>query len=285
MTSSPWGPSAQYTAEEGHAAVRAVDVEIQLRADQQAPDGGKSLASRAPAAQKLGALQPVASRYMARLGKPAEQVDHTIPVLQRHHAPAIDRGTKWRIVLHREPAAVGIEPQFQDFALQVPVEVKEQPPRACTFGDFHDVAIVVFVLHGRPMLEELVYVQVIPSHVEGCRPVPLPVCDERPAAHGQTGSGAAGETAAVPVEEVEGDARSSNGQKKWAVAITVWCPSVTWNLAFVVTDDLKYDSLFTTQMQASSVGTGNFSPMMMPRSNSLASSAATQSATRSPCWA
>mmetsp|Transcript_2914 Transcript_2914/g.9088 ORF Transcript_2914/g.9088 Transcript_2914/m.9088 type:complete len:234 (-) Transcript_2914:211-912(-) len=38
-------------------------------------------------------------------------------------------------------------------------------------------------------------------------------------------------------------------------------------------------------MQASSVGTGNFSPMTMPRSSSFASSAATHIATRSPWMA
>mmetsp|Transcript_120041 Transcript_120041/g.345100 ORF Transcript_120041/g.345100 Transcript_120041/m.345100 type:complete len:303 (-) Transcript_120041:308-1216(-) len=88
--------------------------------------------------------------------------------------------------------------------------------------------------------------------------------------------------AGAAVEVLEGAAAPSSGQKKCAVAMTVWCPKVTWNFALVVTDCLKYDRRLTAHMQASMVGTGNFSPMTMPRSNSLASSAATHIATRSP---
>mmetsp|Transcript_63537 Transcript_63537/g.171447 ORF Transcript_63537/g.171447 Transcript_63537/m.171447 type:complete len:504 (+) Transcript_63537:46-1557(+) len=175
-------------AEKRQAAVRRVDVKIQLRRDQQAADGAghRLLEEEEHVGHRLGALLRLGQAgHPVRLRQVAQQVKHPVAVLEGDDASAVHGGAQRFVVLPHEPAARGVEPQLRDHALGVSIQLELQLPGLRARPQPNHVAVRVLVLHGGPVLEELVQVKVTGIEVERGRPVLLPVRHQRAAAHRQ----------------------------------------------------------------------------------------------------
>mmetsp|Transcript_60525 Transcript_60525/g.131139 ORF Transcript_60525/g.131139 Transcript_60525/m.131139 type:complete len:449 (-) Transcript_60525:591-1937(-) len=174
-------------AEESHAAVRTVDIEVQFRTNQQTPDG----AGDRPLKQQQGVAQGFLGGWqpddLAALGKPAEEVDDAVALLQRNDAAAVHCGTQGSALLLRESTCAVVEPQFSHLALHLVVKEEVQPSRFPR-SELHHIAFRILVLDRRSMQKKLVQVQVAFREIEGRRPVRLPVSDQGPAPHVEEGT-------------------------------------------------------------------------------------------------
>mmetsp|Transcript_56573 Transcript_56573/g.127656 ORF Transcript_56573/g.127656 Transcript_56573/m.127656 type:complete len:244 (-) Transcript_56573:1367-2098(-) len=120
---------AQDAAKKGHSAVWAVDVEVQLRADDQAANGAGHRPLQHQHSVGQGFFDRWQARHLAALREPAEQVYHAVTVLERYHPSAVDRGAQGDVVLHGEPSTGRIKPQLSDLALALAVQRVHKSPR------------------------------------------------------------------------------------------------------------------------------------------------------------